>query len=140
MASTKIDDTLPTPLGPVAYQFAFGSSYIPNGPARAPTASALAPQLFSYAQSAFKKYDQGMIAVANNVTFKDFKTDSWVFGVDLERTSMQSLSGIPLSNSRALSIVADFEDNAQNIQQNTNFFLEYVSVVRVYSSNASIEV
>ena len=139
MQSTPIEE-IAIPLGPVSYQFQFGSSYQPNAPARGIDALKLAPQLFSHAQAACKRYSKGMVDVANSVTLTNFKAANWVFATDLERTSTQSLSGIPLSNSRSLSIVADFEDGGVRLPQNTSFFLEYVTVIRVYSSNASIEV
>jgi hypothetical protein len=67
-----------------------------------------------------------VVDVANSVTLTNFKAANWVFATDLERTSTQSLSGIPLSNSRSLSIVADFEDGGVRLPQNTSFFLEYI--------------
>ena len=65
-----------------------------------------------------------------------FNTVANTVGVTLERSSLFSLSGIPINNSRVLSWQADFGSTAT---RNVNIFLKYVKLARVFLNNVEVE-
>ncbi len=142
MKSTPITSTS----GLTSYQFQAGSLYWPNSQVTGETPEILAPEAFSHTLRAFKRYTAG---VGPFLTYEGYvkRTDDEkkievsqnVVACDLERTYVQSLSGIPLSNSRSLAFNATYADKPTT-PLNVSFFLCYTTLVRVFVSNATIEI
>ena len=74
------------------------------------------------------------------VSEKDFREGSAVFAQTLERSSVMELSGIPLSNSRVLALQAKFGGTSANTAALSTFYLKYVTLIRVFSSNVTVEI
>ena len=73
-------------------------------------------------------------------TFSRFLTDSAAFGIDLERSNVTELAGIPLSNSRMLSINASWNAIPTGGTRKFNIFLKHAILVRVFANSISVEI
>jgi len=84
--------------------------------------------------SAFKRPN-----TVGNLTPFDFMNGAFAIWTDLERSSSQNLTGIPINNSRVVELSYRF-DNAANLTGNTlHVFLKYVRLVRVFLNNVEVE-
>jgi len=85
---------------------------------------------YIYAQRAWKK----MIRPHkdNSVSYDDFTKDEGLVAVDLERSSVLSLSGLPVNNSRQLQVEIDY-DTATS--RDLDVFMHYLSLARVFPTN-----
>lgn len=136
------------------YQWQLGSLYFPQQPIKARAAGGNAPQLaapeaYAHALDCFDKLQPNsrppIVRLYHDQTsgqdtfmreFSAFTTGSCTIGVTLERSSLFSLSGIPINNSRVLSFQADFQTAKA---RNVSIFLKYVKLARVFLNNVEVE-
>jgi hypothetical protein len=71
----------------------------------------------------------------NSVSLADFKGDEGIVAVTLERSSVLSLSGLPVNNSRTLQVELDYGTSAS---RDIDVFLNYLQLARVFPSNVLI--
>lgn len=72
-------------------------------------------------------------------TFARFLTDSSVFAVNLERSTVMELAGIPLSNSRMLNLNASW-NAVPSTPLKYNLFLKHAVLIRVFANSISVEI
>lgn len=89
---------------------------------------------YNYAQYAFGKWLHPH--KNNSVSLQDFKGTEGLCAVTLERSSVLSLSGLPVNNSRTLQIEIDYDD-AQN--RDIDVFMNYLQLARVFPSNVLVK-
>jgi hypothetical protein len=74
-----------------------------------------------------------------------YVVDQHVLGVGLERTSLFNLAGVPINNSRVLSLNAEMAANtledatAATDKRHLTIFLKYVKMARVFMNNVEVE-
>ena len=117
-------------------QFRVGSLYFPNTSIRGDNARLSSPELYTQALQAFNSYKQ-QVPYVSEIMFRD---GAAVFAQTLERSSVLELSGIPLSNSRVLALNARFGGSAQVTAKSSVFYLNYVTLIRVFASNVTVEI
>jgi hypothetical protein len=112
-----------------------GSLYLPNQSSlRASTPAILAPELFINALQAFEP----IRTQQTNVSLAQFETSRGVFATSLERDTLGG-SGIPLSNSRVLSINGTFSPVLDNTSYFVCLFLKHAALARCFNSNTIVE-
>ena len=119
-----------------ALQWRCGSLYFPNSVISASTAVLNSAELYYQTLKGFKDYNNKYNSNINS-SYTTWLAGGVIQGVNLERSTIVDLSGIPLSNSRVLSLNATFSNN------NTvtgNLFLQYLTLARVFLSNVTVEV
>ena len=119
------------------FQGRVGSLYYPQSSIR------LTGNLSSIDTSAVDLFLGTMQSFGNpnqTTTFKRFLTDSAAFGIDLERSNVTELAGIPLSNSRMLSINASWNNSPTGGTRKFNIFLKHAILVRVFANSISVEI
>lgn len=77
--------------------------------------------------------------ISCNVSEKSYREGDMVVAQDLERSNVQRLSGIPLSQSRTLSITVSNQESSALVTD-VDIFMFYVQLVRVFSSQVVIEI
>jgi hypothetical protein len=116
-----------------------GSLYFPQQPLKASTVGnvSVPPDRESYFHTlrGFNKIKTPSAPPA--VSLSDFKATMGVFCQDLERSSVQNLTGIPLNNSRTLAIQAEFA-NAPT-EALVEVWLVYTRLCRVFLNNIEVE-
>ena len=72
--------------------------------------------------------------------------DQHILGVGLERTSLFNLAGVPINNSRVLSLNAEMAANTLEVvadgdtaKRHLTIFLKYVKMARVFMNNVEVE-
>ena len=123
---------------PTEAQYRIGSLYYPQSSIRALNARTVASELFMQTARAFGKLHQTM-GVSTGVGLRDFTNGSAVIAQDLERSSVLELSGVPLSNSRSLVLNLAYTD-APAQATTVDLFLSYVTLIRVFGSNCTVEI
>jgi hypothetical protein len=112
-----------------------GSLYLPNQSSlRGQTALILAPELYINALQSFSP----VLTHNTNVTLSQFETTKGVFATSLERDTLGG-SGIPLSNSRVLSINGTFTAVPANTSYFVCLFLKHAALARCFNSNTIVE-
>jgi hypothetical protein len=117
-------------------QFRVGSLYFPTTSIRGESARLSSPEIYTQALQGFNSYKP------NGSTFiseSQFRLGSAVFAQTLERSSVLELSGIPLSNSRVLALQAKW-GGTSSTGKSSVFYLKYVSLIRVFASNVTVEI
>ena len=71
-------------------------------------------------------------------TLDRFMSDSAILGVSLERSTVTELAGIPLSNSRMLSLNVSWNTAAS--ARKYNVFLKHAVLIRCFANSISVEV
>ena len=71
-------------------------------------------------------------------TLERFTSDSAILGVSLERSTVTELAGIPLSNSRMLSLNVSWNTAAS--ARKYNVFLKHAVLIRCFANSISVEV
>jgi hypothetical protein len=118
-------------------QFRVGSLYFPNTSIRGENDRLSSPELYTQALQGFNTYKtNGSTFIAEYA----FRNGSAVFAQTLERSSVLELSGIPLSNSRVLALQAKWGGNVAVTSKSSVFYLKYVSLIRVFASNVTVEI
>jgi hypothetical protein len=62
-----------------------------------------------------------------------------VIWTDLERSSVQNLTGIPINNSRVVELMLSTRNGMLNTDLELQTFLFYVRLVRVFLNNVEVE-
>ena len=89
---------------------------------------------YYYAQYAFGKLQHPH--KSNSISLSDFEGDEGIVAVTLERSSVLSLSGLPVNNSRTLQLEMDYGgSNSRDI----DVFLNYLQLARVFPNNVLIK-
>lgn len=89
---------------------------------------------YYYAQYAFGKLQHPH--KSNSISLKDFKGKEGITAVTLERSSVLSLSGLPVNNSRTLQLELDYDD-PQN--RDIDVFMNYLQLARVFPNNILVK-
>jgi hypothetical protein len=71
-------------------------------------------------------------------TLDRFMEDSAIFACNLERSTVMELSGIPLSNSRMLSLNVSW--NVAATARKFNVFLKHAVLIRCFANSISVEI
>lgn len=123
------------------WQARVGSLYYPQASIRTTPdigARGACPELYMQTLRAFGKFDQ-RDTISCSVSEKAYREGDMCIAQDLERSNVQQLSGIPLSQSRTLSItVANTE--AVSLKTEIDIYLMFVQLIRVFSSQVVIEI
>lgn len=123
---------------PSEVQFRTGALYYPVSSIRGDTARQTGPEILSLTQHGTGKFFQ-VDAASSGVSESMFRLGNAVIICDLERSNVTELSGIPLSNSRVLSLNMSF-GGATAVNTQIDWYLMYVVLVRVFASNVVIEI
>ena len=134
-----LDDDFASPIYSSTYfvselQYRLGSIFFPNTSIRGDTFRQSAPELFAQTLQAF-----GHMAGSNPnlaVTESKFRTGMAAYAQSFERSDVLDLAGQPSSNSRIINLVARFTDT---LTRETEFYLFYAQLIRVFSSNCVVE-
>lgn len=86
---------------------------------------------YIYAQKAWKKMERQH--KDNSVSYLDFSADEGLVAVDLERSSVLSLSGLPVNNSRQLQVEIDY--GVSSADRDIDVFMHYLSLARIFPTN-----
>ena len=151
------------------YQWRLGSLYFPQQPVRAKSdnvsdRAGMAVSSYVNLLEASDKYHGGAIksshipltaksdqAINNTLchfnALGSFCADQHMLGVTLERSTMFNLAGIPVNNSRVLSLNAKLFPTtsepgvgpAANFERQVTVFLKYVRLARVFLNNVEVE-
>ena len=112
-------------------QFRTGSIYYPNTPLTNE------PEMIYMTNHALGRINRK--DVSNNVSLGKWVSSGHAMpAVDLERSSLQMLSAIPLNTSRVLSADLGFKSVSAN-DRKINIYLRYTRIVRAHTSNISVE-
>lgn len=133
-AATTIDSNT----GPTDVQFRLGSLYFPNSALRQTSPLLNTAETYQMAMRFLSNKKQSPHGGCS-VSPADFVATENVLAVDLERSSTLQLSGVPISNSRCLALNAAFRDTPATATL-IDFWLNYVTLARVFLSNSVIEV
>lgn len=143
------------------YQWQLGSLYFPQQPIAIPSKTCTAaqgPEIYGVGAPSVRYYE-GMTSEAylhsldcfgaasssaSGRTFVSnprFEISSGIMAACLERSSVFNLSGIPINNSRVLSLNAeyDYTTRAANSTPHLDIFLQYVRLCRVWLTNTEVE-
>ena len=113
-----------------------GSLYLPNQSSiRGATALLVAPGLYF---DTLQEYAPNM-SHTSNVDLPSFVSSKGVFATSLERDTL-GRSGIPLSNSRVLSINGTFTPPPENTSYFVCLFLKHAALARCFNSNCVIDI
>jgi hypothetical protein len=120
------------------FQTRTGSLYYPQASIRGIGPRQTSPELYAQTLRSVSKWHQTM-GVSAGVSESEFRQGSAAFGLDLERSNVQQLSGIPLSNSRVLTVNAQWS-SAPVGSTDIDLFLYYVTLIRVFGNSVIIEI
>jgi len=73
---------------------------------------------------------------SNSVSLTDFKGDEGIIAVTLERSSVLSLSGLPVNNSRTLQLEVDYQNGKD---RDIDVYMNYLQLARVFPTNILIK-
>ena len=135
LQSTRINGAY----GPTSVQWRAGSLYFPNTVITAPNAELAAAENYYMTVKSYGQWDQigGLTTCAPQ--YEQFVAGAHALAVDLERSDVLELAGIPLSNSRTLCLNAVIT-SPEGVTYSTNMFLKHCALIRVFISNATLEV
>jgi hypothetical protein len=105
-----------------------GSLNFPNAPLEEKV------EQYYYAQYAFGKLEHPH--KSNSISLTDFIGDEGIVAVTLERSSVLSLSGLPVNNSRTLQLEVDY---ATSETRDIDVFLNYLQLARVFPNNVLVK-
>ena len=89
---------------------------------------------YYYAQYAMGKWEHPH--KNNSVSLADFKGNEGIVAVTLERSSVLSLSGLPVNNSRTLQIELDYSTSEN---RDIDVFMNYLQLARVFPNNVLVK-
>jgi hypothetical protein len=119
-------------------QFRCGSLYFPQTSIRATSQRTSSPELYVQALQAFNRF-RVVNTISSSASEIDYRNGSGCIAQTLERSDILRLSGIPLSNSRVLALSASWSISPPSPVSSV-FWLNFVILVRVFSSNVVLEV
>jgi hypothetical protein len=89
---------------------------------------------YFYAQYAMGKWQHPH--KNNSVSLADFKGNEGIVAVTLERSSVLSLSGLPVNNSRTLQVELDYSTSQS---RDIDVFMNYLQLARVFPNNVLVK-
>ena len=89
---------------------------------------------YYYAQYAMGKFQHPH--KSNSVSLTDFKGNEGIVAVTLERSSVLSLSGLPVNNSRTLQVELDY---STPVTRDIDIFMNYLQLARVFPNNILVK-
>ena len=119
---------------PQELQYRLGSIFFPNTSIRGDTFRQSAPELYATTLQAFGHMTGSDPALA--VTESKFRNGMACYAQSFERSNVLDLAGQPSSNSRIINLVARFTDTET---RDSEFYLFYAQLIRVFSSNCVVE-
>jgi hypothetical protein len=72
----------------------------------------------------------------NSVSLDDFKDTEGIVAVSLERSSVLSLSGLPVNNSRTLQVELDYSSSEN---RDIDIYMRYLQLARVFPNNILVK-
>ena len=114
-----------------------GALYFPQQPLQGDTVQGVSREMYYHTCRGFNKI--GTPSAPPQTSYNDFMVRNGVFCQDLERSSVQQLTGIPINNSRSLEISAKFEDVAAATGKLVDTWLTYTRLARVFLNNIEVE-
>lgn len=93
-------------------------------------------EMYYYAQYANSKLQHPY--KNNSVSLADFKGNEGILAVTLERSTVLSLSGLPVNNSRTLQVEVDY-GAAVVAGRDIDVYMNYLQLARVFPSNVLIK-
>ena len=114
-----------------------GALYFPRQPLQGDKVLGVSREMYYHTCRGFNKI--GTPSAPPQVGYSDFLIRSGVFCQDLERSSVQQLTGIPINNSRSLEISALFEDTTAASGKLVDTWLTYTRLARVFLNNIEVE-
>jgi hypothetical protein len=130
------DSTASSPWEFTSLQARIGSLYFPQQPLSGDTVNTVARECYYHTIRGFNKI--ATHSAPPQVNYADFLSKSGVFAQDLERSSVQKLTGVPINNSRSLEIKAKFADTEAATGKLVDTWLTYVRLCRVYLNNVEV--
>lgn len=123
------------PFDYLSYQWQLGSLYFPQQPITATNPDIEYKEAYFNTLDCFDKIKKGAGSTA--VSPEQYKYSMGAIGVTLERSALFNLSGVPINNSRVLSVRA-----AKATAGGTDYavvFLKYVKLARIFLTNVEVE-
>lgn len=124
------------------YQWRAGNLYFPQQPVKGDTAAAVGREQLLHLYTLYGKTETPLDNIAHTygdqigVAHATNPGGMGVIAVNLERSSVQDVSGLPLNNSRVLALNAVFDaDRTREIK----LFLHYLKIARVFMDNTELE-
>jgi hypothetical protein len=121
-----------------SYQARVGSLHFPHQPLANVNPASLVKDLYHHTlrggAAAFKRPN-----APGATSWSRFCTDKTVIWTDLERSSVQNLTGIPINNSRVVELMLTTKNGMLNKNLELQTFLFYVRLVRVFLNNVEVE-
>lgn len=121
-----------------SYQVRVGSLHFPHQPISGDNAASVTKSLYHHTirsgASAFKRPN-----APGSLSWSRFSSDGQVVWTDLERSSVQNLTGIPINNSRVVELALACQNGNLNAGMELNLYLFYVRLVRVFLNNVEVE-
>ena len=130
IVSVGNDSTASTPWLFTQLQARVGALYFPQQPLQGDNVADVSREMYFHSMRGFNKI--GTPSAPPQVSYNDFLTRSGVFCQDLERSSVQQLTGIPINNSRSLEISAKFVDVPAATGKLVDTWLTYTRLARVF--------
>ena len=90
---------------------------------------------YYYAQYSFGKFVHPQNS--NSISLTDFQGTEGIVAATLERSSVLSLSGLPVNNSRTLQLELDYDDAAA--PRDIDVFMNYLQLARVFPNNVLVK-
>jgi len=115
-------------------QWRLGSIFFPNTSIRGDSARQSSPEMYASTVQAFGQLTEGLPLVS--VSESDFRNGRACFAQSFERSNTLDLAGQPSSNSRIINLVARFSSDTT---RESEFYLYYAQLIRVFSSNSVVE-
>ena len=119
---------------PSEVQFRLGSIYFPNTSIRADSFRQASPELYAQTLQAFGHMPGSDPKLG--VTERRFRDGCAAYAQSFERSNILDLAGQPSSNSRIINLMARFTDT---LTRESEFYLFYAQLIRVFSSNCVVE-
>lgn len=163
ITESEKDSMATTPADLVRWQWRAGNLYFPQqavtqeGASAATTSRDVAKETLHHMMQYAGKlenpinepglsYDDYINGGLDSDTFAVNETDSTSYAggmalipVNLERSSVQDVSGLPLNNSRVLCLDIKFDDSTVYDSKEIRVFLQYLKVARVFMDNTEME-
>lgn len=133
----KKDSMSSSPWNFKSWQVRVGSLYMPQQPIRAASSVNTIPETLFHSLRSLGKLTN---VNTSNINTNDYLAAHALIACDLERSTVQKLSGIPLNNSRTLQLLGEFETPLTPLTSRlVDIYLKHVKLLRVFISNVDVE-